>query len=52
MRFANENDLFVYNPAFHELVEWAKSATCQTVAINPEDSLDLSKAQLLGIIIV
>lgn len=48
MRFANENDLFVYNPAFHELVEWAKSATCQTVAINPEDSLDLSKAQLFG----
>lgn len=48
MRFAGPGDLFVYNPAFPTLKEWAAAAKCRTIAIDPAEELDLSRAQLFG----
>jgi len=48
MRFAGPSDLFVYNPAFPALQEWAAAAKCRTIAIDPAEDLDLSHAQLFG----
>lgn len=48
MRFAGPDDLFVYNPDFPALREWAAGAQCKTVAIDPNEKIDLSGAQLFG----
>jgi UDP-N-acetylmuramoylalanine--D-glutamate ligase len=48
MRFAGPDDVFIYNPSFEALREWAAGATCQTVAINPDEKFDLSGAKLFG----
>lgn len=48
MLFADQNDTFVYNPDFPTLQEWASTAVCQTTAIDPEESYDLSNSQLYG----
>lgn len=48
MRFAGANDLFVYNPTFAVLSDWAAQATCRTVAIDVDTPLDLSRAELYG----
>lgn len=48
MRFAGPNDVFIYNPQFTELKNWANTANCKTIAINPSEKLDLSHAKLFG----
>ena len=48
MRFAGPDDVFVYNPDFPALQEWAKDAQCKTVAIDPREQVDLSGAKLFG----
>ncbi len=48
MRYAGPNDVFIYNPAFAALQKWADTAACKTIAINPDEQLDLSGAQLFG----
>ena len=48
MRFAGPDDVFIYNPDFETLREWVATAECRTIAINPEERLDLSDAKLFG----
>ena len=49
MRFAGLDDVFVYNPDFPTLNEWAMSAPCKSVAINKDESPDLlTDAALFG----
>ncbi len=48
MRFAGTDDLFIYNPSFLTLQQWAEEATCRTKPIDPNEPLDLSRAQLFG----
>ena len=48
MRFAGPDDVFIYNPEFPELQRWTTNAQCKTIAINPQDQLDMSQAQLFG----
>ncbi len=48
MRFAGPDDVFVYNPDFEALREWADTAACQTIAIDPAEKLDLRGARLFG----
>lgn len=48
MRFARPDDTFIYNPDFPALLRWAEAATCKTVAIDPSEPYDLSRAQLFG----
>ena len=40
--------LFVYNPQFPTLRSWAQKAPCRTEAIDPTDTVDLSKSLLYG----
>ncbi len=48
VRFAQPEDVFIYNSDFKELREWAQEAHCRTQAIEPAEPLDLSHAQLFG----
>ncbi len=48
MRFAGSDDIFIYNPDFPELQNWAVSATCQTRPIDPEEHYDFGTAKLYG----
>jgi len=48
MRFAEPDDVFVYNPDFPALRDWATNAACKTIAIDPSESVDLSEAKLFG----
>lgn len=48
MRFSGTDDVFVYNPEFEAMRKWAAAATCRTVAIDPNEKLDLSGAKLFG----
>ncbi len=45
---SQKSDLFVYNPAFPELERWAQHATCRTIAIDPNEDIDLSRSSLYG----
>jgi len=48
MRYAVAQDVFIYNPDFPALKEWATSASCRVVAIDPSEHIDLSDAKLFG----
>lgn len=48
MRFAQPADLFVYNPAFPALRDWAARAGCRTIASEPTETIDMSRSQLFG----
>jgi len=48
MRFAGQDDTFIYNPDYAALQEWAETATCKTIAIDPSEKIDLSGAKLFG----
>lgn len=48
MRFAGPKDVFIYNPDFEALRNWAEGARCQTIAIDPHEKLDLTGAKLFG----
>lgn len=48
MRFAGQNDVFIYNPTFAVLKEWVVQAHCKTIAIDPSEQVDLSGATLFG----
>jgi UDP-N-acetylmuramoylalanine--D-glutamate ligase len=49
VRFSKPEDVFIYNPAFPELTEWANQAVCHSIAIDVQDnSLNLTDAQLFG----
>ncbi len=48
MRFAGADDVFIYNPDFELLRNWVKDSACKAIAIDPNESLDLSHAQLFG----
>jgi UDP-N-acetylmuramoylalanine--D-glutamate ligase len=45
---SEENDLFIYNPAFSLLVSWAQSANCRVMAIDEDENIDLSNSKLFG----
>jgi UDP-N-acetylmuramoylalanine--D-glutamate ligase len=48
MRFARDNDIFIYNPDFEPLRAWAEEANCRTIAINKYDDFSLNGAKLFG----
>lgn len=48
MRFAGTDDVFIYNPEFEALRDWAADAKCETIAIDENETLDLGNAQLYG----
>lgn len=48
MRYAGSDDVFIYNPDFEALRDWAAAASCKTIAIDPKEQLDLSRAKLFG----
>ncbi|HSX15798.1 MAG TPA: UDP-N-acetylmuramoyl-L-alanine--D-glutamate ligase [Candidatus Saccharimonadales bacterium] len=48
MRFMGADDVFIYNPDFAALNEWANAAACKTVAIDPSEQVDLTGAKLFG----
>jgi len=48
MRFAGADDVFIYNPDFEALREWAADAKCHTIAIDPSGTIDLNNAKLFG----
>jgi UDP-N-acetylmuramoylalanine--D-glutamate ligase len=48
MRYAGPDDVFIYNPDFVALKEWARDATCKTIAIDPAEKINLSEAKLFG----
>lgn len=48
MRYAGPDDVFIYNPDFLALRQWAETAACRTVAIDPAEKLDLAGAKLFG----
>ncbi len=48
MRYAGSDDIFIYNPDFEELKKWAAEGACESVAISPDEKLDLSGANLFG----
>jgi UDP-N-acetylmuramoylalanine--D-glutamate ligase len=48
VRYSTADDVFVYNPDFTLLRDWAKTAKCRSIAIDPNEKLDLSKAHLFG----
>ncbi len=45
---AASDDYFVYNPAFPKLQQWAQMAACQTLAIDLNAPIDISKSKLFG----
>ncbi|MDB5182400.1 MAG: UDP-N-acetylmuramoylalanine--D-glutamate ligase [Candidatus Saccharibacteria bacterium] len=48
MRFSGPEDLFIYNPDFPALQEWAAGATCRTAAIDAEENISMENAALYG----
>jgi len=48
MRFAGPDDVFIYNPDFAVMQQWAAAGACRSIAINPSETIDLSGAQLFG----
>lgn len=48
MRFAGPDDVFIYNPDFPALRQWADAASCRTIAIDPSENLSLANATLFG----
>jgi len=48
MRYAGHDDVFIYNPDFETLRNWTKDAVCQTIAIDPTETIDLEGAKLFG----
>jgi len=48
MRYAGPEDVFIYNPDFEALAEWVEKANCKTIAIDPNEKLDLTGAKLFG----
>jgi len=48
VRFMNADDIFVYNPNFKLCKEWAKTSQAKSIAIDPNEQLDMSKSKLIG----
>ncbi len=48
MRYMSSADTLIYNPEFKQIAEWLKESPCQSIAINPNDDVDMSKSRLLG----
>jgi UDP-N-acetylmuramoylalanine--D-glutamate ligase len=48
MRFAELDDVFIYNPDFAPMRQWAADGACKSIAINPSETIDLSGATLFG----
>ncbi len=48
MRYMGPDDVFIYNPDFAALNEWADAAACKTIAIDPSETVDLGQAKLFG----
>lgn len=48
MRFADKDDLFIYNPDFAQLQAWADTANCRTRAIDPNETYHFEDAKLFG----
>jgi UDP-N-acetylmuramoylalanine-D-glutamate ligase len=48
MRFAGKDDVFIYNPEYPALREWAEAAHCQTKAIDTTEMIDMKTAELFG----
>jgi len=48
MRFAGQDDVFIYNPHFDALNKWVEAAPCKTIPIDPSQKVDLTGAKLFG----
>jgi UDP-N-acetylmuramoylalanine--D-glutamate ligase len=48
MRFCGPDDLFIYNPDFPALQDWADGATCRTAAIDAQEEINMDNTALYG----
>jgi UDP-N-acetylmuramoylalanine--D-glutamate ligase len=48
VKFSKKNDLFIFNPNFQVLEDWANSADCRHLAIDTTEVIDMSKTKLYG----
>ncbi len=46
--YAQADDLFIYNPTFPELQQWAETALCRTQAIDINEDIDMENTVLYG----
>ena len=47
VRYAEPDDIFIYNPDFAELRTWAEDADCHTIAIDPSETIDFVERQAI-----
>lgn len=48
VEFMGPDDIFVYNPDFPVLKEWAESSKAKSIAIDMSEKIDMSKTKLIG----
>lgn len=48
MRYMGPDDVFVYNPEFAVMQNWAAAGACHSIAIDPAETLDVQGAALFG----
>ncbi len=48
MRYMQADDTLIYNPEFKLIKDWLGQSEAKSIAINPEDKLDMTKTGLLG----
>lgn len=48
VRYASFDDVFIFNPDFPKLQEWADASSCKKRPINPAESYDFESAKLFG----
>lgn len=48
MRYMESEDTFIYNPEFEAIKLWAAETPANTIAIDPNDDVDMTKSRLLG----
>lgn len=48
MRYMTSDDTLIYNAEFKQISHWLKESPCQSIAIDPNDDVDMSKSRLLG----
>ncbi|HEY8998939.1 MAG TPA: UDP-N-acetylmuramoyl-L-alanine--D-glutamate ligase [Candidatus Saccharimonadales bacterium] len=48
VEFMGPGDIFVYDPGFAKVAEWAKASKATTITIDANESLDMSSTKLIG----
>jgi UDP-N-acetylmuramoylalanine--D-glutamate ligase len=48
MRYMSGHDTLIYNPDSQAVLDWLKVSPAQSIAIDPNEYVDMSKTQLLG----